>query len=114
MADPRIYLDHNATSPLLPEALEAMLPFLRAGAANPSSTHRDGQRARLAIEEAREEVAALAGVSPSEIVFTSGGTEAANAAILGVALALMGGRDQDRATPGPAGASGRWSIVSTT
>src|SRR5438876_8847479 len=84
----RTYLDHNATSPLLPEVLEAMLPYLADGAANPSSTHRDGQRARLAIEEAREEVAALAGAEPSGIVFTSGGTEAANAAIAGVVNAL--------------------------
>src|SRR5262245_7951662 len=81
----RHYLDHNATSPLIPEALEAMLPFLREGAANASSTHREGQRARLAVEEAREEIAALAGASPSEVVFTSGGTEADNAAIAGAA-----------------------------
>jgi len=85
----RHYLDHNATSPLLPEALEAMLPFLRDGAANASSTHREGQRARLAIEEAREEVAALAGAAPSEVVFTSGGTEADNAALAGTALASL-------------------------
>ena len=85
----RTYLDHNATSPLLPEVLEAMLPYLTEGAANPSSTHGDGQRARLAIEEAREEVAALAGATASEIVFTSGGTESANAAIAGAALALL-------------------------
>jgi len=81
----RHYLDHNATSPLLAEALEAMLPFLRDGAANASSTHREGQRARLAVEEAREEVAALADAAPSEIVFTGSGTEADNAAIAGAA-----------------------------
>src|SRR3989454_560911 len=85
----RSYLDHNATSPLLPEALDVMLPYLQNGAANPSSPHRDGQRARLAIEEAREEVAALAGASPAEIVFTSGGTESDNAAIVGLALAAL-------------------------
>ena len=85
----RAYLDHNATSPLLPEVLDAMLPYLRDGAANPSSTHRDGQRARLAIEEAREEVAALAGAASSEIVFTSGGTEACNAAVAGAAFAAL-------------------------
>src|SRR5712691_11466935 len=87
--DMRTYLDHNATSPLLPEALEAMIPFLRQGAANASSTHLDGQRARLAIEEAREDVACMAGAAPSEIVFTSGGTESDNAAIAGVAMAAL-------------------------
>src|SRR5437867_5698015 len=85
----RIYLDHNATSPLLPGVLEAMLPFLKDGAANPSSAHRDGQRARLAIEEAREEVALLAGAASSDVVFTSGGTEADNAAIVGAAVASL-------------------------
>ena len=85
----RAYLDHNATCPLLPEVLEAILPYLRQGAANASSTHREGQRARLAIEEAREEVASLAGAAPSEVVFTSGGTEADNGAIVGVALASL-------------------------
>src|SRR6185436_10373447 len=89
MSPMRVYLDHNATSPLVPEALEAMLPYLRAGAANPSSTHRDGQAARLAVEEAREEVAALAGAAPSEVVFTSGGTESNNAAVAGVAWAAL-------------------------
>ncbi len=102
----RAYLDHNATSPLLPEALEAMLPYLREGAANPSSAHTDGQRARLAVEEAREWVAALAGSAPSEVVFTSGGTESNNAAIAGAATAsLPGGRGDF-----PAGAA----MVSTT
>src|SRR5262245_37908345 len=85
----RHYLDHNATSPLLPVALEAMLPFLRAGAANASSTHWEGQRARLAIEEAREEGAALAGAAPGDVVCTSGGTEADNAAVWGAAMAAL-------------------------
>src|SRR5262245_13336000 len=96
----RVYFDHNASSPLLPEALEAMLPYLTTGAANPSSTHQEGQRARLAIEEPREAVAALAGAPASEIVFTSGGTEADNPAIAGAAMAA--GHDRE-----PAGADGR-------
>jgi cysteine desulfurase len=80
----RIYFDHNATTPLHPAVLEAMLPYLTAEFGNPSSAHRFGQRASQAIEGARESVAALIGERPSEIVFTSGGTEADNAAIFGV------------------------------
>lgn len=80
----RIYLDHNATTPLHPAVLEAMLPYFVAEFGNPSSTHYFGQRASQAIEGAREAVAALIGARPSEIVFTSGGTEADNAAIFGL------------------------------
>src|SRR5690348_7132622 len=79
-----IYLDHNATTPVDPAVLDAMLPFLRDDFANASSVHSPGQRARAAVDEARESVAALIGAKPSEIVFTSGGTEADNLAILGV------------------------------
>ncbi|HKQ86266.1 MAG TPA: cysteine desulfurase family protein [Candidatus Acidoferrales bacterium] len=79
-----IYLDHNATTPVDPAVLEAMLPFLRDDFANASSVHSPGQRARAAVDQARESVAALIGARPSEIVFTSGGTEADNLAILGV------------------------------
>ncbi len=82
MSDP-IYLDHNATTPILPEVVEAMLPYLREHFGNPSSGHAYGQRARQAVERAREQVAALVGAAPSEIVFTSGGTEANNLAIRG-------------------------------
>lgn len=71
----RVYLDHNATSPLLPEVLEAMTPWL-GGPANPSSAHREGQRAAAALEQAREHVAALVGGRPEGVVFTSGATEA--------------------------------------
>jgi len=78
-----IYLDHNATTPVDPAVLEAMLPFLLDDFANASSVHSPGQRARAAVDEARESVAALIGAKPSEIVFTSGGTEADNLAILG-------------------------------
>jgi cysteine desulfurase len=83
----RIYLDHNATTPVDPRVLEAMLPILRDGFGNPSSLHWFGQHARGALEEARGEVAALIGASPTEIVFTGSGTEADNLALRGVALA---------------------------
>jgi len=82
-----IYLDHAATSPLRPEALEAMLPYLTTNAGNPSSLHASGRRARKAIDEARETVAQLIGAQPREIVFTSGGTEADNLAVKGAAWA---------------------------
>ncbi len=82
---PRIYFDHNATTPVHPTVLEAMLPYLAAEFGNPSSAHRFGQRASQGIEAAREAVAALIGARPSEIVFPSGGTEADNTAIFGVA-----------------------------
>src|SRR5712691_11453851 len=80
----RVYLDHNATSPLRAAAREAMLPFLGV-AANASSAHREGARARAAVEAARAEVAALVGGAAAEIVFTSGATEANNFALRGVA-----------------------------
>jgi cysteine desulfurase len=82
VSDP-IYLDYNATTPLLPEVIEAILPWLRDGFGNPSSEHVYGRRARSAVEQARAEVAALLGAEPGEIVFTSGGTEANNLAIFG-------------------------------
>ncbi len=78
-----IYLDHNATTPLAAEVLEAMLPYLRQHYANPSALHEPGRRARAAIERAREQVAALAGAHPSQVIFTSGGTEANNLALKG-------------------------------
>ncbi len=84
MIDP-IYFDHNATTPLLPEVVDAMLPYLRTHFGNPSSGHVYGCRAREAVEGARAKVAALIGAEPSETVFTSGGTEANNLAIRGTA-----------------------------
>jgi len=84
----RIYLDHNATTPVDPAVLEAMLPFLSGEFGNASSIHSFGQRARAAVETAREQVAALINARPQEIVFTSGGTESDNHAIFGVAQAL--------------------------
>src|SRR3954471_17587217 len=83
----RIYLDHNATAPVHPLVLEAMLPYLDGEYGNASSVHSFGQTARGAVERAREQVAALIGANPAEIVFTSGGTESDNMAVLGVAVA---------------------------
>lgn len=87
----RIYLDHNATTPVHPEALKAMLPFYEDEFGNASSLHSFGRKAREAVEEAREKVARLAGqCEPVDIVFTGGGTESDNFAIKGAAHALKG------------------------
>jgi cysteine desulfurase len=88
----RIYLDHNATTPLAPEVLEAMLPFLREDFGNASSLHWFGQRARAATDEARTEIAALIGARPSEIVFTASGSESDNMALRGVSARARGRR----------------------
>lgn len=82
-----IYLDYNATTPVLPEAVDAMLPYLREHFGNPSSDHPPGRRARAAVERARAQVAAFLGCEPDEVIFTGGGTEANNLAIHGVAEA---------------------------
>lgn len=79
----RIYLDYNASTPIAPEVREAMLPFLETAYGNPSSTHWAGSPAREAVETARRQVAGLLGCAPSEVVLTSGGTEANNYAIKG-------------------------------
>lgn len=79
-----IYLDHNATTPVLPEVVDAMLPYLREHFGNPSSGHAYGRAAQDAVARARAQVAALLGCSAEEIIFTSGGTEANNLAIRGV------------------------------
>lgn len=78
-----IYLDHNASTPVRPEVIAAMTAALTQGFGNPSSAHPYGKRARALVEQARAEVAALIGADPDEIVFTSGGTEANNLALLG-------------------------------
>jgi len=85
-----IYLDHNATTPVDPAVLEAMLPYLGERFGNPSSTHALGTQAREAVEAARAEVAGLIGAAPDEIVFTSGGSESNTMAILGAARAGRG------------------------
>ncbi len=87
-----IYLDYNATTPIAPEVLEAMLPFLRTHFGNPSSQHGYGAPAHAAIAQARSEVAKLIGGDPDEIVFTSGGTEATNHALKGLAFAAIAGK----------------------
>lgn len=83
----RLYFDYNATTPILPEVLEAMLPFYTGRFGNPSSIHHYGQQARAAVEEARSQVARLLNCRPHEIVFTSGGTEADNLAVFGAVRA---------------------------
>jgi cysteine desulfurase len=83
----RVYLDYNATTPVDPAVLDAMLPFLGENFGNAGSVHSAGQRARAAVDAARESVAALVGAKSSEIVFTSGGTEADNLALFGAVAA---------------------------
>jgi cysteine desulfurase len=80
-----IYLDYNATTPLCREALDAMLPYLEQHFGNPSSVHAAGREARAAIDDARDKLAALLRAKPHEIIFTSGGTESNNLAVLGLA-----------------------------
>ena len=83
-----IYLDYNATTPLAPEALwREMRPFLERHFGNPSSIHAAGREARAAIDDARDRMARLLGAKPHEIIFTSGGTEADNLAVIGLARA---------------------------
>jgi cysteine desulfurase len=86
-----IYLDYNATTPLDPAVVEAMLPYLRQQFGNPSSSHTLGKQAHEAVEQARAQVAGLLGARPDEIVFTSGGTEASNHALKGSVFARLGG-----------------------
>lgn len=86
----RAYLDHASTSTLRPAAFEAMLPFLREHHADPGRLHAEGKVTRVALEEARERVAALVGARPREVVFTASGTEAVNTAVWG-AVARAGG-----------------------
>ena len=88
MSQRAIYLDNAATTPVLPEVREAMLPFLGDAAfGNPSSPHQVGRAVRAAVEQARHQVAAAVGADPTSVLFTSGGTEADNLAVLGGALA---------------------------
>jgi len=105
------YLDHNATAPLEATVLEAMLPYLREHFGNPSSVHRHGRRARAAIDGAREQVAALVNAHPSQVVFTSGGTEANNLAIKGVAASHRPGRILIGVTEHPSVAESAESLI---
>jgi cysteine desulfurase len=89
----RVYLDHNATTPVDPRVVDAMLPVLREGFGNPSSIHWYGQQARALLDEARAQVARLINATPSEVVFTASGTEADNMALRGAAGAA---RDERR------------------
>jgi cysteine desulfurase len=86
----RIYFDHNATTPLTPEVLAAMMPYLTEEFGNASSIHAYGQNAREAVEQARSSVAALLGARAADVMFTSGGTESNNHAILGAVAAAHG------------------------
>lgn len=81
-----VYLDHNATTPVDERVVEAMLPWLQTGFGNPSSVHSSGRQARAALDNAREQVAQLVSAYPGQVIFTSGGTEANNAALKGVAF----------------------------
>jgi len=87
-----VYLDHAATSPVRPEVLEAVWPHLAGGTANPSSRHTPGALAAAALDEALRDIAAVLGCRPAEVVLTSGGTEADNLAVKGIALARPRGR----------------------
>ena len=92
---PPVYLDYAATTPVRPEVLEAMLPYLSSDSfGNPSSAHRFGRAARAGIEQARRQIAESLGAEPNQVIFTSGGTEADNLGIVGAALAA-----RDRGTP---------------
>src|SRR6185295_18287542 len=85
LADSMIYLDYNATTPLAPEVFEAMRPYLERHFGNPSSIHEAGREARAAIDDARDRLARLLAAKPHEIIFTGGGTESDNLAVLGLA-----------------------------
>jgi cysteine desulfurase len=97
-----IYLDYNATTPIDPRVAEAMTPFLSGGFGNPSSIHSEGRKAKAALEEARERVAGGLGCRPSEVVFTSGGSESNNLAIRGLVEARGGGHVITSAVEHPA------------
>ena len=85
---PFVYLDHAATTPVRPEARDAMLPYLGEQAfGNPSSAHQAGRTSRAGLDRARRQVAQAIGAEPGQVFFTSGGTEADNLAVLGAALA---------------------------
>ncbi|MCK5307736.1 MAG: aminotransferase class V-fold PLP-dependent enzyme, partial [Zetaproteobacteria bacterium] len=86
----RIYMDHNATTPVHPEVIDAMLPYLREEWGNPSSIHWAGRKPKKGIDEAREQVAKILNADPSEIIFVSNGSEGNNFAIKGILEAKRG------------------------
>lgn len=96
------YLDHNATTPVDPRVIDAMLPYLKGPYGNPSSLHRFGRAARDGVERARAQVAALLGAQPQEVIWTSGGTEANNLALKGLCTGKAAGRVLYGATEHPA------------
>ena len=96
----KVYFDNNATTPIVPEVFEAMIPFLKENFGNPSSTHTLGRIARNAIEEAREKVAFLIGADPTEIILCSGGSEANNMALKGASWTKP--------------ADGKWKAITST
>ena len=100
-----IYLDYNATTPIDPKVAEAMLPFVHQHYGNPSSSHRLGVTAHAAVEEARDQIGQMLGCRPEEVVFTSGGTEANNYAIKGVAGAYRAKGNHPGATRAEAAAA---------
>ena len=102
MTPSAVYLDHNATTPVRPEVVEAMLPFLREDFGNPNSPYRLGQRARRAVDEARGRVARLLNAAPDEIVFTSCGSESDVLAIVGAAQRAVERPGPGSGRPGPA------------
>lgn len=105
MSGARTYLDYNATAPLRPEARAAMLAALDA-VGNPSSVHAEGRQARSIVDAAREDVAGLVGAAPAEVVFTSGGTEAANMVMQGRWSRVFVSAIEHPAVTAPARASG--------
>ncbi len=115
-----VYLDHNATTPLDERVLGAMLPYLKGSYGNPSSVHAHGREARAALDRAREQVAALVNAHPSQVIFTSGGTEANNMALKGVAASkaeggLLIGPTEHASVRSPAETLRRqgWAVSST-
>jgi len=86
----KIYFDHNATTPVLPEVFDAMVPYLKDQWGNPSSIHWAGRGTRKAVDEARERVCSLLNCAPLELIFTSSGTEGDNHAIKGIAFSKKG------------------------
>lgn len=108
-----VYFDHNATTPLDPVVLDSMLPWLSGQFGNPSSRHEFGRAARKAIDEARNRFAAAVGAHPTEVVFTSGGSEANNLFIKGAASLLKPGKAGGQRGRASLRAQARSAVVAT-